>query len=244
MSPGHVNSLASGLIDRVRHSCKFKDFGCTVKDFLKSLTTHESFCDHRTITCPTCEKQVQVKKFNVHALSPCISFISKKGGKTSFPVASRKKDLKWKLCSFEDGGNMFYVTQRYFANSRMFFIHVALADKPSEAQNYQAEISIMGDIQPRRKTTMTTNVDSLENVPQNEKKFLKCANCWMIPIKQLMTILKKTPAEFDSSCEEDQIKILWTFKINRRLDSEGCRKTSDQCSLNDDDESIEILYAN
>ena len=98
----------------------------------------------------------------------------------------------------------------------MFVIHVAVADKPSVAQKYQAIISIMGDIGPKKKMTMTTNVDSLENVPQQEEEFLKSANCWMIPIQQLMAILKKTRGKiYSDGSEEDHIKILRTIEIQR-----------------------------
>merc|ERR1712110_1021695 len=69
LNPSHVSSLASGMIDLVRHSCKFKDFGCTVKECLNTLKKHESDCDHRTVCCPVCEEEVELKKFYMHAIS-------------------------------------------------------------------------------------------------------------------------------------------------------------------------------
>ena len=121
------------------------------------------------------------------------------------------------------------MTERYFANSKVLVMHVALADKPSIAQQYQATISIIGDIEPKREITMTTNVDSLEDVPQKEEEFLNSANCWMIPIQQLTAIL-------DSRKKEGHIMIFRTFKIQRKDwwdDCHTCDVMQMHCDIHD-----------
>ena len=236
MIPGHVNSLASGMIDKVRHSCKFKYFGCTIKECLNTLTKHERDCNHKTVFCPTCKKEVHLKNFYTHAKNSSPPCIDEKKRKTNLPLQRSNRNLDWKMGSFRKNdfvGERFYVTKRYFAKSKMFVINVALAYKLSIAERYLAKISIVGDTQPARQISMTTNVDTLDNVPENEEDFLNSANCWLIPIQQLTTIIKKTTQEVG----KDSIQFGMTFSIKQKVDLE---ESSVQQS---DIEDFEYLYS-
>ena len=87
-------------------------------------------------------------------------------------------------------------------------------------------------MQPARKISMTTNVNTLDNVPQSEEDFLNSVNCWLIPIQQLTTIIKKTT----KNVREESINICMTFKIKQKVDTE---ESLDQQS---DDEDFEDLF--
>ena len=69
LSKNGYNVLASKLIEKIDHPCKFRQYGCNVKKMLNAIEEHESRCPERTIKCPrlSCQKEVQMRKFPDHA---------------------------------------------------------------------------------------------------------------------------------------------------------------------------------
>ena len=66
-----TNTIVNKMIGEVPHPCKYKQFGCVIKQRLNELVEHESKCPERTIKCPylKCNEEVQIKKFRDHAKS-------------------------------------------------------------------------------------------------------------------------------------------------------------------------------
>ena len=62
-----TSSLAASMIDLVPHKCKFSEHGCEVRDYLVELQNHEEKCVERTVKCPACREESQLKKFEEHA---------------------------------------------------------------------------------------------------------------------------------------------------------------------------------
>ena len=110
-----------------------------------------------------------------------------------FQLQRSHANMEWKMFCFLDEGERFYVKSKYFSDAKLFVIHVSLADKSSIAEKYVVNISVSGS--GTKKIMMTTNVDSLVNMPQNEKEFLVNGNCLMLPIHQLTAMIKTTSDE-------------------------------------------------
>ena len=68
LSDENSNSLASALIDKVKHKCKFHMDGCDEKGLMNELQNHEKICPERTIICPNlkCMKEVKLKCYQSH----------------------------------------------------------------------------------------------------------------------------------------------------------------------------------
>ena len=68
LSVENTNCLASALIDKVEHKCKFHVHGCDVRRLLGELTKHEKICPERTIKCPNlrCRKEFKLKSYQSH----------------------------------------------------------------------------------------------------------------------------------------------------------------------------------
>ena len=69
LSDDHFNSLATTLIEKIKHKCKYTE--CEETDFLKRLEYHEKICPERIITCPylNCREKVKFKNYRQHSLN-------------------------------------------------------------------------------------------------------------------------------------------------------------------------------
>ena len=68
LSVENTNSLASALIDKVKHKCKYHVQGCDVRRLLGEILYHEEICPERTIVCPNlrCLEEVKLKSYQSH----------------------------------------------------------------------------------------------------------------------------------------------------------------------------------
>ena len=114
---------------------------------------------------------------------------------SDFPLNRIDENLSWKIRSFEDQGKRFYVIVRYFCVPKIFALYVTLADVPKIAEKYLAYMSINDDVDPERRMTMTTNVISIEKLPNIEKTILDNADCWRISMFVLKSFLKTETKE-------------------------------------------------
>jgi len=151
MQPGHVNYPLTGLIDKVRHFCKFRENGCSTKDLLIDLTHHEKECVYKSIKCPRCPQEVIMSRFYEHAVNSqcCYLFGDQQGPGllTIFlPVRSPTdktpltlKDKSWKLACLQVNGEKFYVHVEYFHKSELMAIYVSVGPT---GLSYQAKMWI------------------------------------------------------------------------------------------------------
>lgn len=212
MRPDDVNTLASGLIDRVRHFCKYKHMGCKEKSYLNKLSAHETVCDYKTIRCPqsNCRKEVGLFMFHVHAknsaCSACSAVVTI--GKGSFdgvmvssnfrvisltdktPFEHGKAGLNWKLRYFTKGGDIFYVATDYLVNSSLFAVFVTMLPKKNKpCILHQAKMSIKDENNPHQNICMIRDVIPLEKAPSSEAEVLSEDRCWFVPKRTLDSLL-------------------------------------------------------
>ena len=125
-----TNTLANKLIEKIQHPCKYKQFGCQVKNTLKDIRKHEDNCLNRTIKCPylECESEVQIRKFHDHAMSSFSCNIHPNNRVTNFNSnffqssknSEPSKILNWKMRAFVDRGKRFYFHMHYISYAKTF----------------------------------------------------------------------------------------------------------------------------
>ena len=111
-----TNTVVNKMIEEISHPCKYKQFGCEIKQRLNELVVHESKCPERTIKCPRlrCCEEVQIKKFYDHATRKCCfngisidgecwtDFHIRNGENIEHSIFSR--DSHWLMNGFEKSG--------------------------------------------------------------------------------------------------------------------------------------------
>ena len=215
MRPDDVNTLASGLIDRVRHFCKYKHMGCKEKAYLNKLSTHETMCNYKTIRCPksNCRKEVELVKYHEHAknsfccgnavtsgMGGLVKLQSRSPPVDTVTVASkfrvisltdktpfnRNIGLTWKLRYFTKGGDIFYVATDYFEKSSLFAVFVTtLPKKDNPFILHQAKMSIKDENNPHQDICMIRDVIPLDKAPSSEAEVLSEDRCWFVPKRTL-----------------------------------------------------------
>ena len=170
-----TNSLVGGLIDQVKHRCKYSDQGCKVKMMLRDLHAHERSCPERTVKCPynTCGSIVKLKAMNEHFLispgpsSLPHSFLSDTGT-CSFTII--RDDLltpcpRWKMVCVKVNEELFHIRLAYSPLHKCFALSVW--SSPAGASKYKANLSIRTD---EKDTSMNgLRITSVENVPSIDK---------------------------------------------------------------------------
>ena len=71
LSEDGTNTIVNKLIEKIQHPCKYKQFGCQVKNTLEEIRKHEDKCLERTIKCPhlSCKSEVHIRKYHDHAIN-------------------------------------------------------------------------------------------------------------------------------------------------------------------------------
>ena len=84
--PNHLASkLAQTILQEVRGTCRFQNYGCERLGTIKELTVHELCCRYRTIPCPAhfnsavCTWYGSIKSLGQHARErPCVRVLEAK----------------------------------------------------------------------------------------------------------------------------------------------------------------------
>ena len=151
-----TSSLAASMIEFVPHKCKFSEYGCEEKDYLHELKNHEEKCAERTVKCPAskCGAQVQLKKFEEHAEeNECWKTLhyttynhTISSGFMKWDGISKNRGPEFDLdrkgkCSWIHSGD-FFVTRKYYPDSKVTVFAVLMAKDPEKVKKYSANITI------------------------------------------------------------------------------------------------------
>eukprot|EP00092_Neocalanus_flemingeri_P010412 GFUD01011222.1.p1 GENE.GFUD01011222.1~~GFUD01011222.1.p1 ORF type:complete len:312 (-),score=90.77 GFUD01011222.1:122-1057(-) len=205
----NTSSLAADLIEKVQHKCLYWDFGCTHKDFLRSLVRHEDRCLDRTVQCPGpngCEEKVQLKEFHRHAVRNTCSVEMKK--RTKFNLSkgwmqwdgltlkkgqefNLREDLAWSFFHFSKFEQQFYFSAQYFAAEELFLFYVMVVAGIETAEEFTATIAIVNtddDI----KITFEGPVIAIDKVPRSEEELMNSHSCFSVHYRSIRNMLSIT----------------------------------------------------
>ena len=165
----NTSNLAAKLILVASHKCKFNFYGCEMKMKLEEIIQHEKVCPERTIYCPVCKEETQMKTFGKHAVEKkcadkpfecfsedytddeCVVYTSQyldnfwwdgvKPLKDS--VMMKPTDANWKMRHISYmHGFAFFLTFSFSASKHSFFISLMLPRDVETASKFTAKLSI------------------------------------------------------------------------------------------------------
>ena len=201
-----TNTVVNKMIEQVPHPCKYKNFGCEVKQSLKELVVHELRCPERTIKCPhlRCDEKVQIRKYNYHASnSDCnatsVSISEDEDRDTALRTRNGESiqslmshHVDWVMKGFEGFGTFFYHHQHYFAEEQIFAFYVTVPISSNEARKYLAKLKLKNQNDVRKSLASIQNVISMDSAPRNKKEVLASKNVMFVPWVQMSGFLRWT----------------------------------------------------
>ena len=200
----NTNSVVASMITKVRHQCKYAEFGCIEKDFLNALTAHERKCSERTVQCPRCRKIVVISEYLEHVIEDgCAVVVNTADENDQFKLLTLEYAMKkWKKLNapthLEDmiEDSLVSPLYRYDIHNTYFFFHVlnfkahklfvfyvmgVAVDDPDDVKKYKAEISIVNKESGSR-TSAKTNIIPIEKVSSDVESLLASGSghCWFV----------------------------------------------------------------
>jgi len=233
----NTSSLAAALIERVKHRCKYYEFGCERKDLLSVLVPHEEICSQRTVNCPQpngCNEPVQMIKFSQHATQNGCS-VQMKAERTKFNLSKGwmqwdglslrkgeefdlREDLAWTFFHTSKFSQHFYLSVQYYSLEKLFLFYVMVDSGQEIAEDYRANISISNDDQ-----TVDINfsgpVLAIDRIPKTEKLLLMNPGCWIVHYRAMRNLLSITEVGENRNC-------CWSVDFSASIDITDCMAVS------------------
>ena len=208
LSVENTNCLASALIDKVKHKCKFHVHGCDVKRLLGELPKHEKICPERTIICPNlrCMKEVKLKSYQSHVtqdncLTECRVFGNDDGMRMSdihspsFEIVAPPLPLlrSWRSMVMEGHGRLrrTFSFRRFILNQKYYFLHykitndnhmtfyVTFAGDKEDLINSKVSF-IVKSKDGKVQTTYCTKIVPIEDAPLTEEDLMSKREVWCL----------------------------------------------------------------